>query len=164
MRTSGVKTHIESFGTDRAPFFRGPALSVRTAAAVVVVALGGCVTDMVAPSQTIWETSLTAGPEHPDMTGSAAAVSVGTSTQASVRVEGLGAGTYRWGVFRGECAEPGDVLASEDAYPTLSVGPDGGATVDATVPRPMLSDRSYYAQVRTADNLPVACGDFVPWQ
>jgi hypothetical protein len=162
----GIMTRIESVGMDRARFLAGgPAPTVRVAAAVAaVVTIAGCVTDVAPPRQTIWETSLTAGPEHPDMTGSAAAVSVGTSTQASVSVQGLGAGTYRWGVFRGECAATGDVLASDAAYPTLSVGLEGAATADATVPRPMLSDRSYYAQVRTADNVPVACGDFVPWQ
>jgi hypothetical protein len=150
---------------DHARFVRGPSARGRAAAVVaVVVALGGCVTDVAPPRQTIWETSLSGVPEHPDLRGTAAAVSVGTGTQASISVEGLPAGTYRWGVFRGGCAEPGDILASEDVYPTLGVGLDGQATADAAVPRPMLSGRSYYAQVRTADHVPVACGDFVPWQ
>jgi hypothetical protein len=150
---------------DRARFLRGSSLNGRAAAALaVVVVCGGCITDVAPPRQTIWETLLAGGPEHPYLSGRAAAVSGGTSTEASVSIVGADAGTYRWGVFRGECADPGDILGSEDAYPALSVGTPGEGTADAAVPRPMRSDRTYYVQVRTADDVQVACGDFVLWQ
>lgn len=133
------------------------------AAAALVLGLGGCVTDVEPPRQSVWETSLTSL-EHPDMSGSAAAVSVGTGTQASIAVAGLEAGTYAWAVFHGECAAPVDILGSEEVYPALNVDVGGTATADASVPRPMLIERSYSAQVLTGEGERFACGDFVPWQ
>lgn len=132
-------------------------------AAGLVLAVSGCVTDVEPPRQSIWETSLTSL-DHPDMSGTAAAVSRGTGTQASIAVVGLQEGAYVWAVYRGACAEPVDVLGSEEMYPALDVDVGGHATADASVPRPMLIERSYLAQVLTVEGERVACGDFVPWQ
>lgn len=131
---------------------------------VLVLAIGGCVTDVAPLTQTFWEATLTGALEQPDIGGSAAAVSVGSSTQASISVEGVAAGTYRWGVFEGECAEPGDIVGSAGAYPELTVDQDGGASANAAFARAMSSGGRYFAQVSTGENVPVACGDFEPWQ
>lgn len=150
----------ESFGMSCAQIPRALAAG---AAVGLVVALAGCVTDVEPPRQTIWETTLTGGLEHPDAGGSAAAVSGPSITQASVSVVGLDPGTYQWGIFRGQCTEPGEILGSDDHYPALSVGIEGQATSDTAVNRHMRDGNRYIAQVRTADGVSVACGNFEQW-
>lgn len=154
----------ESFGMSCARITRAPTEALSASAAVgLVLALAGCVTDVEPPRQTIWEATLSSGLEHPDAGGSAAAVSGNSLTHASVSVVGLAAGTYRWGVFRGQCTDPGEILGSEEMYPGLSVGAEAQATADAAVNRHMRAGNRYFAQVRTADGVSVACGDFEQW-
>lgn len=126
-------------------------------------ALQGCVHDVVAPTQTVWETNLMSSLEYPDVSGTAAAVSANGGTQASVRVEGLPNGSYRWGVYRGTCAEPGSLLGETETYPGLSGGPSGSSTADAAFTVFMNARGAFLAQVLNSTGTRVACGDFEPW-
>lgn len=129
-----------------------------------VLSLAACITDPPPGGQVAWETSLTGGIEHPGATGSAAAVSGGTTTHASIAMTGLTGGSYTWGVFRGACADPGGILGTTEVYPALNASMTGEATVEAIIGQPMTRGGRFFAEVRTSDGASVACGDFVQWQ
>lgn len=136
------------------------------AAAIAAVGLSAaaCVTDIPPEDRTVWEADLMGEGAHALATGSAAAVSRGSTTESSISVNGLDAGTYAWGLFRGECAVPGEMMGGEAIYPELDAS-SGATTAEAFISLPMRSDRNYSARVRTLDDgAPVACGDFVPWE
>lgn len=124
------------------------------------LALAGCINDISAPRQVLWEAALDAGPAQPGAEGSAAAVSRSNSTEMSVRVEGVEPGTYTWSVREGSCEAPGAVLGGEGVYPQLVAG-DEAVSAEALTSALMRSGRSYHAQVREGDTGALAaCGDF----
>lgn len=130
--------------------------------ATATIGLAGCVSDVVAPRQTLWEATLQGGPEHPLVTGSAAAISRATSTEASIEVAGLDVGgTYAWRIRAGACDAPGDVLGADGVYPEL-VAEEEPVSADAVTGDLMLSGRAYHAEVREADTgNAAACGHFI---
>lgn len=127
-----------------------------------VLALSACVTDVTPPQQLLWEADLDgAPPEHLEVTGTAAAVSDGRVTQASIAVTDLPAGTFAWRILLGQCGSPGELVGVEFQYPNL-VGPGEAATnADPALGAGMVSGSSYFVEVRTAETADlVACGDF----
>lgn len=149
-------------------FLRARTMGFRTwrgvIAFIVVLVLPACVTDPPPPGQVAWETTLTGGIDHPEADGSAAAVSSGSSTQASIAMTGLDPGEYSWGIFRGECADGGGILGAPEVYPVMTAAAEGDVTTDALIGHPMPREDRFFAEMRAADGALVACGDFVLWQ
>jgi hypothetical protein len=135
----------------------------RTAAALLAAAClsVGCVSDIAAPVQTVWEADLIPGPAHPQASGSAAAVSGANRTEASIALAGVPLGTYHWRIVEGRCADPAGTLGADGSYPPLVVAEPEGASLETSVGAPMQTGRRYLAEVLVADTgEPVACGDF----
>lgn len=148
---------------------------VRTLCALLVPAAlagAGCVSDLdvTVEEQTLWEATLNGGLEHPGLSGTAAAVSTSTLTEAGIELAGLAPGVYTWRIRERGCQDPGEVVGGEGQYPDLvreqqeeGEGPDTVTVSAETAPfrGSMEPGTSYHAEVgRSASAERIACGAF----
>lgn len=131
----------------------------------------GCSLDVQQPQATLWEGQLQATGEGPNLTGSAAAVSRSSSTEAGIEVTGGEAGDrWTWRLREGTCERPGPVLGSSASYPVLeaaeSTDPEAPSPVVTASGETVLSatldpDGSYHATLAAESDPDVvlACGD-----
>lgn len=111
---------------------------------------------------TIWNAQLNPEPAYPGVSGTAAALSEGTGTQASILLQGAEPGaSYTWGLWLGTCEGPDQQIGPDTDYPELVAGELGEATQDTRVGPRLSLDQSYHVQVRlnVTDASRVACGD-----
>jgi hypothetical protein len=161
--------HLSSPGDGNRPV-KGRRSACRHIGAVVagIVAASGCVSDLgvTAVDQTVWEADLHGGLEHPDVSGTAAAVTTGPLTQVGIGMSGLAPGTYGWLVREGSCELPGSALGGEGQFPELEAdapeGPEPTSVAAETEPfrAVMESGGAYHVEVRDDASERVACGDF----
>lgn len=127
---------------------------------LALVAVGGCrVLGGVDVSVDAWEGDLIASTGT--LTGSAAALSQGGRTNASIQIGGgpEDAGLYGWRIRTGSCSSPGALIGGAAQYPDLDVEAGGTATADAILTEAMPGGRNYHVVIiRAADNAEVACG------
>ncbi|MGH7482161.1 MAG: hypothetical protein ACRELV_08390 [Longimicrobiales bacterium] len=100
------------------------------------------------------------------ITGSAAAVSRGDRTQATIAIHGADPeSTYVWRLRVDRCSAPGTVVGGLAAYPPLLTDEAGEAAAEATLTEPLRRGHEYHAIVLTAapPQTPVACGDLEPF-
>jgi hypothetical protein len=151
---------------------------IRSFLAVAVSGLlaSACVSDfnVAGPEQTLWTADLIPEIEYPMVSGTGAAVSGSTLTEAGITMTGLDPGIYAWRIREGRCDDPGEVVGGEGQYPDLLVeepgepDPDednGSSSVSAqTAPfrGVMVRGAEYQIDVRLADSGDrVACGNFI---
>lgn len=96
--------------------------------------------------------------------GTATAVPSGTaSTAVAVSLTGAApGGVHPWHIHSGRCGDNGPIVGPPSAYPPLTVGADGMAAVNATVPVPTPVSGNFYVNVhRSATEMGaiVACGN-----
>lgn len=96
-------------------------LTVAGAGALALL-LPACSLDVQAPEPLLWEAELepVAPDPAPSLSGSAAAISRETTTEAGIEVRGGEAGDrWVWRIREGSCQTPGSDLGGADAYPVL---------------------------------------------
>lgn len=94
-------------------------LAVAGAGALTLL-LPGCSLDVQAPEPLLWEAELEPIAPEPSLTGSAAAISRESTTEAGIEVRGGEAGErWVWRIREGSCQTPGSNLGDADAYPVL---------------------------------------------
>lgn len=140
---------------------RSPAAGALLAAAALVA----CDFDPAVTPEPIslWEATLgPAGAALPGavVTGRAAVVVQTSGMEVGISVEGAADDVLLdWGVFRGACDSPGEILATPSSYPTLSADePEAEIWLGTRLAR----DGSYHVGVfEQTDGAPVACGDLM---
>lgn len=145
-------------------------LAVAGAGALALL-LPACSLDVQAPEPLLWEAELEPiGPES-SLTGSAAAISRETTTEAGIEVRGGEAGDrWVWRIRRGSCQTPGPDLGPADAYPVLEAedvsepGTPGAeiTAADQTILTTTLAADSDYHVTVAAEATPeelLSCGD-----
>ena len=94
--------------------------------------------------------------------GTALVESMGyTTSRASVELTGAKPGSVMpWHIHNGACGGKGAILGDASAYPPLSVGPDGHAIGNVTLPiaPPPTGDLSVMVHKSKTDMTPIACG------
>ena len=85
------------------------------------------------------------------------------ATVATVNLTGAAPGAvHPWHVHSGRCGDNGPIVGPPSAYPALTAGADGAATVTATIPVATPVSGNYYVNVhRSATEMGaiVACGN-----
>ena len=74
-------------------------------------------------------------------------------------------GVHPWQLHRGQCEADEGVVGAADLYRAATVGHDGRATSEATVPIETPTSGSYFVIVRASvanDAMTVACGNLAP--
>lgn len=138
-----------------------------------VVALLGAVsvvacTDLESPvdlgPDSLWEASLAPlatapDPDAPLVTGQAAAVVQNGRTETGVQVNGL-QGSAGWGLFEGNCRQPGALVGNVDNYPGLS--PDA-PSAETLLETELSRTGSYNVRVGSDPDggSTIACGELV---
>lgn len=146
----------------------GPLALVACAAAFSFGFLAACDFEAVGPQQTLWQGSLVPTPDFPALQGSVAAISHERArrTEVGIGVQGAPVGkSLMWKLREGTCAEPGDVVGTEEAYDILTVDEAGNVSDETVVHQVVLNTRrNYHASVREADGerRQVACGALTP--
>jgi len=139
-----------------------------TRTALVVLTLAGaaaCVGGTDTPAVTVWDAQLSAALAHPDVGGTAAAVSDPTGTSVSVLLTGAEPGAaHEWSISIGSCADPGTQFGPSSDYPVLAVDPIGHAEADTHLGPRLSLDETYYIEIRESadDDTRVACGNLIP--
>lgn len=140
-------------------------------AGAAALALSGCVSDfnVAGPQQLLWEANLDPALEYPAVSGTAAAVSGSTLTEAGITMLGLEPGVYSWRVRESWCDDPGDVVGGEGQYPDLVVeeeedpepGEEGISVQTQPFRATMTGGARYHVEVRRSEpDERVACGNF----
>lgn len=97
-----------------------PARLTVVGAGALILLLPACSLDVQAPEPLLWEAELEPITPDPSLTGSAAAISRETTTEAGIEVRGGEAGDrWVWRIREGSCQTPGSALGPADAYPVL---------------------------------------------
>lgn len=140
-----------------------PAFRSALVVAVTITSITGC-RRVVEPNVVAWEGELAGAQGAFDpLQGSAAALSEGNRTAASIAISGAeDTLSYAWRIQRGSCQSPGDVVGGLASYPVLEPGSSGSASADAALSEGMLSGSFHAAVFRSGDETPVACGDLRP--
>jgi|GEM_PF-4565264 len=130
-------------------------------AAALGLLAAGCEGSPTEPLMTAWEAVL--APTRPQAPrGTAGAVSEGSNTHVSLRVEaGAPATTYGWRVRTGPCVASGTgQVGGRAAYPAAVTDAQGDATVTGTVATRLLSREEYHVVITPADDetRTLACG------
>ena len=110
-----------------------------------------------------WSATLASEAGGP-VAGTATAAPSGTAaTAATVNLTGATPGAiHPWHIHAGRCGDNGPIVGPPSAYPPLAAGPDGAATVMATVPVATPVSGNFYVNVhRSATEMGaiVACGN-----
>jgi hypothetical protein len=131
--------------------------------AVAITSIAGC-RRVVEPNVVAWEGELMGAQGAFDpLQGSAAALSEGNRTVASIAISGAeDTLSYVWRIRRGDCRTPGAVVGGLASYPVLEPGSGGSASADAALSEGMLSGSFHAAVFRSGDEALVACGDLRP--
>jgi hypothetical protein len=104
-------------------------------------------------AQDEWKASLTGTGAATGMTGDAHAVTDGSKSEVTLKLENAAPGrTYPWHVHAGTCGGNGAVIGPASAYPAATIGTDGKTTSTAHLNFPLSKTAAYYVNVHAAPN------------
>src|SRR5688572_33008423 len=132
-----------------------------TAIVAAFVLLTACAT-MPPPLPTDWSATASANPGFTGAGANATARSTsgGTSVNVAFREASGMSGTVRpWHVHFGSCGNDQGIVGDPSAYSPLRPGPDGTATVSATLSVPLDPARSYFVNIHKSPDETQTIGD-----
>lgn len=142
---------------------------MRNAALLAVLAIAACATnakpgndkDVISNSTGDWEATLSPL-GNSTVRGSVKAQSavLGTGVHISISGATLNA-NHPWHIHRGQCGDNGAIVGDASAYPVLTAGNDGNASVNTTLKVALLENEHYYVNVHRSqtDLAPISCGN-----
>lgn len=111
---------------------------------------------------TLWEGELVAEDESETLAGSVAAVSRNGTTEAAIQISGATAdAAYPWGIRRGSCEDPGEMVGAEAAYPPVEADDMGGGGVETVFSATMSGQDEHHAVLESATGADgvIACAE-----